>query len=104
MTELHLLAFSRVWLNKKAEEIMRFFTEDCLYQPSIPYGKKQFIGKSELEKAVIQMLEFDETAFAEVHNIRIDGEFGFWEWTYKTWDGTQIWAVMFSDSGEIRFQ
>ncbi|MDT0608465.1 nuclear transport factor 2 family protein [Croceitalea rosinachiae] len=84
MTEQHLLTFAEAWSTKNIDEVMRFFTEDCMYRPSIiSDGKESYSGKSEVAQAVEKMMKLDNSLSSKVSNIYINGDFGFWEWKYK---------------------
>lgn len=85
MTEERLLAFAHAWSNRSLDAIMEFFTEDCIYRPSVTSSEKQeFSGKEEVRCAIGQIIRFDDAVSSCVKNIKITGDFGFWEWEYLT--------------------
>ncbi|MFS4448225.1 nuclear transport factor 2 family protein [Maribacter sp. 2307UL18-2] len=90
MTKERLLNFAKAWSEKSIEQIMDFFTEDCVYCPSIVDEKKKFQGKAEVQRAIERMIAMDNTIASKVSQIHIHGEFGFWEWEYTTTDLQQI--------------
>ncbi|WP_350293547.1 nuclear transport factor 2 family protein [uncultured Croceitalea sp.] len=83
MTEERLYAFAKAWSDKNTERVLEYFTEDCVYEPSIVMNqKKAYKGKVEVSKAVGQLMAFDDTISSMVNNIHINGNFGYWEWEY----------------------
>lgn len=89
MTEERLLAFAQAWTERNVTEVMHFFTEDCVYKPSLLEGEiHTYAGKFEVEGAVSRMIAFDDASSTQVKNITIDGNFGFWEWVYENHEGT----------------
>ncbi|MFD2587448.1 nuclear transport factor 2 family protein [Croceitalea marina] len=85
MTKERLLAFTKAWSHGDVGKVLHFFTEDCVYRPSVTNGlTERFIGKKEVEKAIKNMIQFDNSRSSKVSNIQIFGDFGFWEWEYIT--------------------
>jgi len=85
MTEQRLLAFAKAWSHKNIDEIIAFFTDDCIYAPSIStYNKNVFKGKDEVRDAVVSLIEFDSSVSSSVKTVYVNNGFGFWEWEYVT--------------------
>lgn len=91
MTKQRLLAFARAWSTKNVDQVMLFFTEDCIYRPSVLEGEKEkFVGKPEVTQAIERMMLFDDSQSSKVSNLRVVDEFGFWEWEYLTKENKRI--------------
>jgi hypothetical protein len=88
MTEQRLLEFAAAWGEKDLERLMGFLTEDCVYVASVGNEPGQtYTGLAQVRAGIAAMLEHDAGSTAQVHNIGILDERGFWEWTYTFLDG-----------------
>jgi len=78
-----LKAFADAWSNKNLPEIMSYFAQDCEYYPSVyKKGNDHFKGKSNVETAIKEILDFDNTSKSSVSDVYVRGNFGFWKWEY----------------------
>jgi len=101
MNKEKLLAFSTAWKNGNVEEIMSFFSEDCIYKASVgSEPRTTFIGVKEVAIGIEKMIAFDNAVSSEVSNIKIDGDFGFWEWTYTYSNGDIVKGCDVFEFGE----
>ncbi len=83
MTEEILLQFAKAWQEKNLEEVISFFTHDCHYFSSVGMEPgTSFLGRTEVRKGIQEMMSHDMVKDVSLSNVKIDGDFGFWEWTY----------------------
>ncbi len=91
MTVEILKGFGNAWLDKNVDDVMRYFTEDCRYLPSVSSEQHQvFSGKEEVKKAIVMMMDLDNVLESKVGNIFIKDGFGFWEWEYTSNSGERV--------------
>jgi len=83
MNESRLLAFAEIWSSNRVDQIMSFFTDDCVYNSSVGQNPGEiYHGKKNVENGIVKMITKDQSVESSVSNIHIFGRFGFWEWKY----------------------
>ncbi|WP_281540655.1 nuclear transport factor 2 family protein [Maribacter aestuarii] len=91
MTQEIMKGFADAWSDKNVSAVMSYFTKDCEYRPSIYERNKECLkGKEQVEKAIMEIMQFDDSVQSVVYNGHIDKDIGFWEWEYVTAKGTVI--------------
>ena len=76
-------AFARAWASRDVDAVLAVFTEDGVYRASVgPEPGCTYTGHTELRAGIAAMFAHDDGSTSEVHNLRLHGDHGFWEWTY----------------------
>ncbi|MEN1786140.1 MAG: nuclear transport factor 2 family protein [Bacteroidota bacterium] len=88
MTTDLMMAFAKAWATKDLDTILEFFTEDCIYSPSLRFeGAHEYQGKEAIKKAIQRLILFDNSTASSVSNLLIEGDRGYWQWQYHTATG-----------------
>ena len=93
MTEARLLEFAAAWGRRDLEALMAMFTDDCVYKASV--GQEPgatFTGKAAVRAGVLRMFAVDDGSTSEITRLRIFGDEGYSEWTYRFPDGRVVYG------------
>lgn len=101
MDKERLLEFANAWKTKDLTKVMSFFTDDCIYSPSVGEQRNtSFVGKKEVSNGIKKMMNHEDVKDVVLSNIMVNESFGFWEWNYALKNGgTEVGCDVFEFSG-----
>jgi ketosteroid isomerase-like protein len=92
MTVERLLAFSAAWNRAALDEVMSFFTEDCVFLPSVEaVPNEAFRGRAAVAREFARIFERDGHFESRSGLHLVCGDFGYCEWSLVvTEDGREV--------------
>ena len=92
MTVERLLAFSEAWNRAALDEVMSFFTEDCVFLPSVEeLPNEEFRGRAAVAGEFARIFERDAHFESRSGLHFVCGDFGYCEWSLvATEDGREV--------------
>ena len=91
MTPARLDEFNDAWSSGDVDDIMSYFTDDCVYQASVgPEPGATYTGRDAVRQGVVDLLALDSAGESRGGNMFISGNQGVAEWSYvfSNVDGT----------------
>jgi ketosteroid isomerase-like protein len=76
--------FDDAWARGDLDTLMSLIADDCVYDASVGAGPgMQYLGKSEVRRGFVEMLDYDRDGDSEGHLVTIDGARALVLWTIR---------------------